>query len=291
MDFIQQLNEWGKNSVLRYGLIDTVIFIVLILCFAAVLSKYLSRLIKRFQPRNQPILLKIKKGVIYVVVAYAILTLFVPAQAILNPLLASGGIVAVVLGLAAQETVGNLISGLMILLFRPFHISDLVRVNNGQYIGTVVEITVRHTIIQTFENTRIIIPNAQMNTAVLENISDIHSAKADFLYVCIAYDSDLEKAIDILSQEVSKHPKYCDPRTPEEIKAGVPKVTVRVTDFKDSSIELRATVYSNDNSSCFVMLSDLRIAIKKRFDQEGIELPYPKRDLYIKDIQKKGNLQ
>ena len=64
-----------------------------------------------------------------------------------------------------------------------------------------------------------------------------------------------------------------------------------MTDFKDSGIELRATVYSNDNSTCFVMLSDLRIAIKQRFDEEGIELPYPKRDIYIKEIVKKEDFQ
>ena len=291
MDLLKQLNAWGNNSFLRYGLIDTILLILLILLFSAAISKYISHVIKKIHPRNQKVILKIKKVIIWIIAAYAILNLFVPAQAVLNPLLASGGILAVVLGLAAQETVGNLISGLMILLFRPFHIQDLVRVNNGQYIGTVVEITVRHTVIQTFENTRIIIPNAQMNTAVLENISDIHSAKADFLYISVAYDSDLKKAIQLIEEEVAKHPKYCDPRTPQEIKNGVPKVIVRVTDFKDSGIELRATVYSNDNSTCFVMLSDLRIAIKQRFDEEGIELPYPKRDIYIKEIVKKEDFQ
>lgn len=290
MDFLQQLNEWGQNGILRYGLVDTILSIVLIVLLSVLISKYLTHLIRRLKPRNQPILLKIKKVVVCVIALYAILTLFVPAQAILNPLLASGGIVAVVLGLAAQETVGNLISGMMILLFRPFHINDLVRVNNGEYVGTVVEITIRHTVIQTFENTRIIIPNAQMNTAVLENISDIHSAKADFLYVTIAYDSDLDKAIALIEQEVARHPKYCDPRSPQEKEEGVPEVIVRVTDFKDSGIELRATVYSNDNSTCFIMLSDLRIAIKQRFDEEGIEMPYPKRDVYIRKIQKKEEL-
>ena len=98
-----------------------------------------------------------------------------------------------------------------------------------------MEITVRHTVIQTLENTRIIIPNSQMNTAVLENISDIHSSKADFLYVSIAYDSDLEKAISIIQQEVAAHPKYCDPRSEEDKKNNMPAVIVRVTDFKAAS--------------------------------------------------------
>lgn len=289
--FFEQLNQWGKDSVLQYGLTDTIIIILLILITAMMISRILTRLMKKRNFRNLPIWLKVKKYVIITITIYGILTLFIPAKTILDPLLASGGIVAVVVGLAAQETVGNLISGFMIVTFRPFHIGDLIRVNNGEYVGTVVEITIRHTIIETFENTRVIIPNSQMNTSVLENISDIGTAKADFLYVSVSYDTDLEQAIRVLQETVAAHPDYVDPRSEEEKQQGADQVVVRVTDFKDSGIELRATIYSNDNGTCFTMLSDLRIAVKKRFDQEGIEMPYPKQDLYIKEMIKKEDVQ
>ena len=289
--FFEQLNQWGKDSVLQYGLTDTIIIILLILIAVMVISRILTRLMKKRNFRNLPIWLKVKKYVIITITIYGILTLFIPAKTILDPLLASGGIVAVVVGLAAQETVGNLISGFMIVTFRPFHIGDLIRVNNGEYVGTVVEITIRHTIIETFENTRVIIPNSQMNTSVLENISDIGTAKADFLYVSVSYDTDLEQAIRVLQETVAAHPDYVDPRSEEEKKHGADQVVVRVTDFKDSGIELRATIYSNDNGTCFTMLSDLRIAVKKRFDQEGIEMPYPKQDLYIKEMIKNEDVQ
>ena len=289
--FFEQLNQWGKDSVLQYGLTDTIIIILLILITAMVISRILTRLMKKRNFRNLPIWLKVKKYVIITITIYGMLTLFIPAKTILDPLLASGGIVAVVVGLAAQETVGNLISGFMIVTFRPFHIGDLIRVNNGEYVGTVVEITIRHTIIETFENTRVIIPNSQMNTSVLENISDIGTAKADFLYVSVSYDTDLEQAIRVLQETVAAHPDYVDPRSEEEKQQGADQVVVRVTDFKDSGIELRATIYSNDNGTCFTMLSDLRIAVKKRFDQEGIEMPYPKQDLYIKEMTKNEDVQ
>ena len=282
--FFEQLNQWGKDSVLQYGLTDTIIIILLILITAMVISRILTRLMKKRNFRNLPIWLKVKKYMIITITIYGILTLFIPAKTILDPLLASGGI-------AAQETVGNLISGFMIVTFRPFHIGDLIRVNNGEYVGTVVEITIRHTIIETFENTRVIIPNSQMNTSVLENISDIGTAKADFLYVSVSYDTDLEQAVRVLQETVAAHPDYVDPRSEEEKQQGADQVVVRVTDFKDSGIELRATIYSNDNGTCFTMLSDLRIAVKKRFDQEGIEMPYPKQDLYIKEMIKNEDVQ
>ena len=112
--FIEQLNQWGKDSILQYGLVDTIVIIVLILLTAVIISKLLTRLMKRQNFRNLPIWLKLKKYVMIIITIYSILTLFIPAKTILSPLLASGGIVAVVIGLAAQETVGNLISGFMI---------------------------------------------------------------------------------------------------------------------------------------------------------------------------------
>lgn len=281
MTFFQRLEQWGKGSLFPYGLLDTLIVALLILFSAMLLSRYITRLLRKRNPQNLPFLLRIKRIAVILLTLYAILNLFIPARAILTPLLASGGIVAVVLGLAAQETVGNFISGLIIITFKPFRIHDLIRVDNGAYTGTVVEITLRHTIIETFENTRIIIPNAMINTAVLENISDINSAKADFLYLCVPYDSDLDTAMRIITEEVCAHPQYLDPRSEAEIEAGEPPLIIRATGFSENGIELRATVYSKDNSTCFIMLSDLRIAIKKRFDQEGIAFPYPRREVHI----------
>ena len=86
-----------------------------------------------------------------------------------------------------------------------------------------------------------------------------------------------------MKEEIIRHPAYVDPRTEEDMRNHVEPVIVRLTSFNDSSLTLRATVYSRDNSEGFAMLSDLRIAIKKRFDQEGIEFPYPHRTITYKE--------
>ena len=93
--FFEQLNQWGKDSVLQYGLTDTIIIILLILITAMVISRILTRLMKKRNFRNLPIWLKVKKYMIITITIYGILTLFIPAKTILDPLLASGGIVAV----------------------------------------------------------------------------------------------------------------------------------------------------------------------------------------------------
>ena len=83
--FIEQLNQWGKDSILQYGLVDTIVIIVLILLTAVIISKLLTRLMKRQNFRNLPIWLKLKKYVMIIITIYSILTLFIPAKTILSP--------------------------------------------------------------------------------------------------------------------------------------------------------------------------------------------------------------
>lgn len=85
-----------------------------------------------------------------------------------------------------------------------------------------------------------------------------------------------------MKEEIIRHPAYVDPRSEDDLRNHVEPVIIRLTSFNDSSLTLRATVYSRDNSEGFAMLSDLRIAIKKRFDKEGIEFPYPHRTITYK---------
>ena len=110
-----------------------------------------------------------------------------------------------------------------------------------------------------------------MNKSVLENVSETDQTKGNFLTLDISYESDLDLAMQIIKEEVVKHPSFLDPRSEEEIKNNVEPVVVRLTSFNESSMTLRTTIYSRTNAEGFAMLSDLRIAIKKRFDKEGIQ--------------------
>ncbi|MDE6195739.1 MAG: mechanosensitive ion channel, partial [Erysipelotrichaceae bacterium] len=107
-------------------------------------------------------------------------------------------------------------------------------------------------------------------------VSSVESHKANFLYIGISYESDLNKAMKIMEEEIIAHPNFLDIRSKEEQEQKqVPAVIIRLIDFAESSMQLRATVYSKNNAEGFAMLSDLRISIKKRFDKENIEIPYP----------------
>lgn len=282
------INTIGKGTFFKYGLLETLIIMLFFIVCAIIIKRLLSKFIRHHIKVNTVFALRMVKITINTLAIYACLSLLTPFESILGKIWGSAGIIAVVLGFAAQEAMGNFVNGLLISTFKPFKIGDLVKVNNGEFEGFVVDISLRDTVIQTYENTKIIVPNSVMNKAVLENVSSAHNIKGNFLEMNISYESDLDTAMSIISEEVLKHPNYLDIRTDEDKEHEVPAVVTRLTKFNDSSMTLRTTVYSKNNAEGFAMLSDLRIAIKKRFDTAGIELPYPHCTVTQKNVQKQS---
>lgn len=290
-EFIDTITTWGSNTdFLKYSLFTTITTALTLLIAARIVNHIFARMIqKHYRRDNLKFVLRLKTIAVYIIALYAVLDLFQPFQTLLKTLLASGGVIAVVIGLAAQEAAGNFINGLMIVMFKPFKIGDLIKINNGELIGTVEDISLRHTVIKTFENTKIIVPNSVIDKAVLENVTAVNNHKGNFLELEISYESDLEKAMQIISEEVKKHPDYLDGRTAAEKQKNQPEVVIRLVDFAESGLKLKATVYSENNAQGYAMLSDIRIAIKKRFDEAGIEIPYPHRSVILKQEHDKKN--
>ncbi len=284
MEVLDNLMSWGSNQdFLKYSPFTTICTIIVMLVISRILHVLTTKIIEhRYQHKNIKFILRTKDVVIAIICAYAILDLFRPFQTILKTVLASGGVLAVVIGLAAQEAAGNFINGLMILIFKPFKIGDLIKINNEELIGTVMDISIRHTVIKTYENTRIVVPNSVIDKAVLENVTAVGNQKGNFLELQISYESDLTKAMEIIRDEVMRHPNYMDIRTPEDKEKGVPPVIIRLVDFAESGLRLKTTIYSKDNAEGYAMMSDIRIAIKQRFDEEGIEIPYPHHTIIMK---------
>lgn len=263
------------DSIFEHGLINSSISILLVLVFVIILNHILNKYIQKKYSHNLLMAKRIKKVILISIILWSIFSQITPLQSLATTLLASGGIIAVIVGLASQEAASNIINGLMIYAYKPFVANDYINIISHNVTGTVLDITLRHTIIETLEKTQVIIPNTIMNNAVIENISNVPDKKANYLYIDISYESDIDKAIALIQEECSKHPLLIDPRTTNEKNQNVTMIPVRCVEFKDSGISLRATVYSKDNAEGFTMLSDLRINIKKAFDHNGIEIPYP----------------
>jgi len=205
-----------------------------------------------------------------------------PMQQLTLSLLAGSSLVVVVVGFAAQETVANLVSGVFITIFKPFSIGNTISLPSRGTIGVVEDISLRHTVIRTFENNYLIIPNSVINNEAIVNYSSLDERMCNFLDIGIAYDADYDKACEIIRSSAEAHPDFLDVRTQEQKDGGQPAVAVRLIEFGASAIQLRAFVWSRDRGSGYTMLCDLRDTIKRRFDAEGIEIPYSYTNVVIK---------
>ena len=213
-------------------------------------------------------------AVVYVIGVAAFLSLIPGMEKVSNSILASAGIGAMAVGLASQDALSNIVGGLFIIFSRPFKVGDFVMVDDI-ITGTVVEITLRHTVIRNAENRMILIPNNKMNSSTVVNSSYGETATCAFVEVGVSYNTDLDGAMEAMRDEIMKHPMLIDHRSDAERESGAPQVVVRVTALGDSAITLRAWAWASTPGNAFTMKCDLLKAVKERFDREGIEIPYP----------------
>jgi len=198
-------------------------------------------------------------------------------------MLASAGILAIVIGFASQQALGNIVSGIFIVMFKPYRINDRISIKDTLR-GVVEDINLRHTIIRNFENQRIIIPNSIISNEILINSNYIDDKICKLINIGISYGSDIDKAKEIMSDEIENHPLNIDVRKPEDVEKGMPRITVRVVGLGESSVNLRAWAWASNPPDGFVLECDVTETIKKRFDREGIVIPFPQRTVsYLKE--------
>lgn len=196
-------------------------------------------------------------------------------------ILAGAGILAIVVGLASQAALSNVISGIFLVMFKPYKIRDRIHIRDG-VAGTVEDITLRHTMIRDWENRRIIIPNSIISNEVIVN-SDIEDSRiCRHIQIGISYDADIDLAKSILRDHVLNHPGHIDGRTKEQVDQGVDEVPVRVIELGEYYVLLRAWAWTPDFETSVQMRWDVLESVKKQYDKDGIEIPFPYRTIVEK---------
>lgn len=229
----------------------------------------LNLVLKRLVLENKKCLgvifsLQISKVVVVTSLIIVCLLRFNIVENISGMLIASSSLLVAVLGFAAQESLNNVLSGIMIAKSKPFEIGQRIVIEEKNITGTVVGISLRHTVIRKINNATVIIPNSVMNTVVIENSSYNENTIANFLDITIDYLSDINLAVDIISDVISKHPLF--------LRDADPSVLVRTLGLNGYGV--RATVWTNTVTDNFKACSDIRIELKKRFDEAGIQIAY-----------------
>lgn len=206
----------------------------------------------------------------------------IPAlRSVAQSALAGAGVLAVVIGIASQEVLANIMGGTFIVIFKPFRVGDIVEINTVS--GRVEDITLRHTVVNSFQNKRIVIPNAVINKEQIINYNLQERKVCEWIEIGISYDSDIDKALAIMQEEAMNHPYFYDNRTESEMNREEPSVRAKVLGLRESSVVLRAWVWARNYPAGFNLRLDLYQSIKERFDEEGIEIPFPHRTLVHKN--------
>jgi len=190
----------------------------------------------------------------------------------LGPLLAGLGIAGFIIGFALQDTLSNFASGMMILLYRPFDVGDFVEA--GNVTGRVDRMSLVNTTFKTLDNQVIVVPNNLIWQHVITNLTAQRTRRVDMTFG-ISYSDDIDKAKAILLDVVTHH----------EACLENPKPKIRVGALGDSSVDLlcRPWVRTEDYWETYWDLTEI---VKKRFDEEGISIPFPQRDVHVINPQR-----
>ncbi len=273
-------------------LVSVGVVLILTILAAAVSSRLFRRAIKKSETdagEDLTNLKFLKRGVtvlIYLIGIGVAIYIIPELRGIAKGMFASAGLLAIAVGFAAQQALGNIVSGIFIVIFKPYKIGDRIQIRTD-LTGVIEDINLRHTVIRNFENRRIIIPNSVISNEVVINSNYADSKIIKWVDMSISYDSDIDLARKIIQEEIAAHPNFIDNRNQEQVDAGEPLVPVRVISFGESSVNVRGWATAEDPAKAFVMGTDLNESIKKRFDKEGIEIPFPYRTLVYKDQNRK----
>lgn len=241
---------------------------------------------KKIETEQDPTSYQFLRYIVLVVIYFTgimlCLLVFPSLKGVAQTALGGAGVMALIAGLASQEALSNIIGGVFIIIFKPFKVGDLIKVTDTM-VGRVTDITLRHTVIRNYENKMIVIPNAIINKEKLINYDMGELKCCERIEIGISFDSDIDLAKKIMQEECENHPLIIDNRTSQEIQEGKPIVKTALIHINDSSMTIRAWTWEKNNSDSFQLKIDVLESIKKRFDIEGIEIPFPYRSIVMKN--------
>jgi small conductance mechanosensitive channel len=193
----------------------------------------------------------------------------------LGPLLAGLGIAGFVLGFALQDSLANFAAGLMILLYRPYDVGDLIEA--GGVFGTVNQMSLVSTTFLTLDHQTLIVPNGKIWGDVIKNVTAQNERRVDMVFG-IGYSDDIPHAETVLNSILKSHDKVLDE----------PEPVVRLHELADSSVNfiVRPWVQTDDYWDVYW---DITREVKMRFDREGVSIPFPQRDVHVYREQPDGD--
>jgi small-conductance mechanosensitive channel len=261
-----------RITVLSVQTILVIVWIVFAVRFSRLLLGTMRRSPDRFQivqQSTEPLLSNTAAVVFFGVAIYAILVIW---DINVTGLVASAGIVGLALGFAAQDTLSNLFAGVAILSDRPYEIGDFIILDSGER-GEVTQIGLRSTRLLTRDDVEISIPNGVMGATKIVNEAGGPRRYRLRTAVGVAYGSDIDEVAAVLTGIGENHPKTLDD----------PEPRARFRAFGDSSLDFELQCWIERPVDRGQVLHELNSEIYHQFAAHGITIPFPQRDLYLKE--------
>ncbi|ABZ78345.1 MscS Mechanosensitive ion channel [Shewanella halifaxensis HAW-EB4] len=271
------LSEWvtiAKNQAMENG--ASILFKLIIFCLILFLSSLVGKVVKRVVQKTvsnsklkfslllQDFFISLSGKAVF---ALGLLIALSQLGFELAPLLAGFGIAGVIIGFALQDTLSNFASGMMILIYRPFDVGDLI--NAGGVTGRVSHMSLVSTTIKTLDNQRLIVPNNKIWGDTINNITVEHQRRVDMTFG-IGYSDNIEHAEKVLNDIVMAHPLVL--KDPEPM--------IKLHTLGESSVDFIVRPWAKPEDYWDVYW-DITRTVKMRFDAEGISIPFPQRDVHI----------
>jgi small-conductance mechanosensitive channel len=227
---------------------------------------------QRLDPMSLGFLQGLASVAIWVVVLVAYAHLIPALRNLGTALLAGASVVSIVVGLAAQNTLGNLVSGLSLLLYRPFRVGDRLQVSapTGVESGTVESLSLGYTVLRTYDNRRIVLPNSGIANQVTINLSSIDPKIMVIVPVGIAYGADIDRAREVLIGLARAHREVIEP------------ISCPVVNLGASSVDLSLRTWCADAAAAARIKAELLEAAAKALPQAGIEIPFPTTTVWLR---------
>ena len=269
VDPVAQLTGLLSGITLR---LEQIVIAVAVLLIGIVVAYFVKVTLRRsLAPRLPPHVYKPLETIIfYSLLFLAGVTALYPFGINLSALLVAGGFAGLVIGLAAQNTLSNLVSGVMLLIEQPLRVGDPVSVAGVS--GVVVNISVFSTKIRTWEGPVVRIPNNEVFNSVITNFVRMRARRVEFT-IGVHYDTNIQEAVKVLKDFMEEHPLCLVNPAPEAF----------VESYGDSSINIRVRCWAPPQA-WFATKVDLQTRVKDALDRAGIKIPYPQLDLHVVSV-------
>ena len=256
--------RWAKNIVL---------FLVTLL-ISWIVSKAVGKAVQKAIASIKSASELLKEFIVNISRKAILLVGFVVALSMLEvnigPLLAAIGAAGFILGFALQGTLSNFAAGIMILIYQPYDVGDLIDV--GGTFGKVEEMTIVSTTLRKLDNQKVVIPNNKIWGDIITNITGTSKRRIDLVFG-IGYNDDIAKAQKILEDILASHESIL--KEPEPV--------VKVHELGDSSVNFVVRPWV-ETDNYWDVYWDITRAVKERFDAEGVSIPFPQRDVHVHQV-------